>query len=71
MVTALASLYTQMPARGDTAMTGEITLSGLVFPKRLSWIYLSARRQGFSTWEKTPAAGEFPRQFFAWLGRNR
>src|SRR5262249_2011855 len=32
MVTALASLYTRLPARGDTAMTGEITLSGLVLP---------------------------------------
>jgi ATP-dependent Lon protease len=32
MVTALASLYTNRPARSDTAMTGEITLSGLVLP---------------------------------------
>jgi ATP-dependent Lon protease len=32
MVTALTSLYTQAPARGDTAMTGEITLTGLVLP---------------------------------------
>jgi ATP-dependent Lon protease len=32
MATALSSLYTQMPARGDTAMTGEITLTGLVLP---------------------------------------
>jgi ATP-dependent Lon protease len=32
MVTALASLYTQKPARSDTAMTGEITLTGLVLP---------------------------------------
>jgi ATP-dependent Lon protease len=32
MVTALASLYTHTPARSDTAMTGEITLSGLVLP---------------------------------------
>jgi ATP-dependent Lon protease len=32
MVTALASLYSGHPARSDTAMTGEITLSGLVFP---------------------------------------
>jgi ATP-dependent Lon protease len=29
---ALASLYTQHPARKDLAMTGEITLSGLVLP---------------------------------------
>ena len=32
MATALASLYTGLPARADTAMTGEITLSGLVLP---------------------------------------
>jgi ATP-dependent Lon protease len=29
---ALASLYAQAPARKDIAMTGEITLSGLVLP---------------------------------------
>ncbi len=32
MVTALTSLYTYRPVRSDTAMTGEITLSGLVLP---------------------------------------
>src|SRR6266571_4346102 len=32
MVTALASLYTGIPARRDTAMTGELTLAGLVLP---------------------------------------
>src|SRR5262249_18320550 len=32
MVTALASLYSKIPARADAAMTGEITLSGLVMP---------------------------------------
>jgi ATP-dependent Lon protease len=32
MVTALTSLYTGIPARSDTAMTGEITLTGLVLP---------------------------------------
>jgi ATP-dependent Lon protease len=32
MATALTSLYTQKPARSDTAMTGEITLTGLVLP---------------------------------------
>ena len=32
MATALASVYTRSPVRADTAMTGEITLSGLVLP---------------------------------------
>ena len=32
MASALASLYTGRKVRTDTAMTGEITLSGLVFP---------------------------------------
>lgn len=32
MATALASLFARRPVRSDTAMTGEITLSGLVLP---------------------------------------
>jgi ATP-dependent Lon protease len=32
MATALTSAYTGVPARPDTAMTGEITLTGLVLP---------------------------------------
>ena len=32
MASALASLYTGRKVRSDTAMTGEITLSGQVFP---------------------------------------
>ena len=32
MATAMASLYTSRKVRSDTSMTGEITLSGLVFP---------------------------------------
>jgi ATP-dependent Lon protease len=32
MATALTSLYTRLPVRSDTAMTGEITLTGLVLP---------------------------------------
>ena len=32
MATALASLYMHTPIRNDTAMTGEVTLTGLVLP---------------------------------------
>ena len=32
MATALASLITRRPVRDDTAMTGEITLTGQVLP---------------------------------------
>ncbi len=32
MATALTSLYTKLPARSDIAMTGEVTLTGLVLP---------------------------------------
>jgi ATP-dependent Lon protease len=47
MVTALASVYTNLPARSDTAMTGEITLSGLVFPiGGVKEKVLAARRAG-------------------------
>jgi ATP-dependent Lon protease len=47
MVTALASLYSGMPARSDTAMTGEITLSGLVLPiGGVKEKTLAARRAG-------------------------
>ena len=47
MATALASLYLDQPVRGDTAMTGEITLSGLVLPVGgIKEKILAARRAG-------------------------
>lgn len=47
LVTALASLYTGQAARADTAMTGEITLTGLVLPiGGVKEKVLGARRAG-------------------------
>ncbi len=47
MATAMASLYTGRKVRSDTSMTGEITLSGLVFPVGgIKEKVLSAHRAG-------------------------
>ncbi len=47
LVTALASLYTGVPVRPATAMTGEVTLTGLVLPVGgIKEKVLAARRAG-------------------------
>jgi ATP-dependent Lon protease len=50
MFTALASLFTNRPVRSDVAMTGEVTLRGLVLPiGGLKEKSLAAMRAGIST----------------------
>ncbi len=47
MTSAMASIYTGLPARSDIAMTGEVTLAGLVLPiGGLKEKVLAARRAG-------------------------
>jgi ATP-dependent Lon protease len=47
MTSALASIYTGLPARSDIAMTGEVTLAGLVLPiGGIKEKVLAARRSG-------------------------
>jgi len=50
MASALTSLYTKLPARSDVAMTGEVTLTGLVLPiGGIKEKALAARRAGIHT----------------------
>jgi len=67
MVSALASLASGRPVRNDTAMTGEITLAGLVFPiGGVKEKVLAARRAGIKRvllpLRNEPDASEIPRE---------
>jgi len=67
MATALVSTYTGKPVRSDTAMTGEITLSGLVLPVGgIKEKMLAAHRAGFRRViipkENEPDLTELPEQ---------
>jgi ATP-dependent Lon protease len=50
MVTAIASLFSGRPVRGDVGMTGEVTLRGRVLPVGgIKMKVLAAHRSGLST----------------------
>ena len=78
MATALMSLITGRPVRGDTAMTGEITLTGQVLPiGGLKEKALAAQRAGISRIiapvRNEPDLEDLPRQLrdameFIWVG---
>jgi ATP-dependent Lon protease len=67
MATALASLYSGLPVRNDTAMTGEITLTGMVLPVGgIKEKVLAARRAGLKCVilpkENSRDVGELPEE---------
>lgn len=69
MATALALAYTGLPVRNDTAMTGEITLCGLVLPVGgIKEKMLAAHRAGFKRIilpkENEQDLSELPEQVF-------
>ena len=50
MVTAIASLFSRKPVRGDVGMTGEVTLRGRVLPVGgIKMKVLAAHRAGLTT----------------------
>ena len=64
MFTALASLFSNTPVRSDVAMTGEVTLRGLVLPiGGLKEKSLAAMRAGITTVLYPKAEREGPRRY--------